>query len=60
LVYEGLAHDPEKLTDFSGKVIRKNKKAAFLALPLPKYKPFRILSLLTGRAARLCCGARRR
>jgi hypothetical protein len=25
LVYEGLAHDPEKLTDFSDKIMRKTR-----------------------------------
>jgi hypothetical protein len=58
LVYEGLAHDPEKLPDFSDKIMRK-KRVGVLALPLQKYKPFRILFLLAGRATRLCCGARR-
>jgi hypothetical protein len=59
LVYEGLAHDPEKLPDFSDKIMRKTR-VGVLAPPLPKYKPFRILSLLAGEATRLCCGARRR
>jgi hypothetical protein len=38
----------------------KSLVVGVLALPLPKYKPFRILFLLAGEAARLCCGARRR
>jgi hypothetical protein len=58
LVYEGLAHEPEKLPDFSDKIMRKTR-VGVLALPLQKYKPFRILFLLAGRATRLCCGVRR-
>jgi len=48
----------EKLTDFSDKIMGKTR-VGVLALPLQKYKPFRILFLLAGRATRLCCGARR-